>query len=299
MEHKEKIRNLTFSEFASFYSKSLDWNQFTSNTKLEYFHINRLESYILTSPLPPHRKPLFDFIYIKKGYNKRSKGLTNYEIGESSMFFLPPNQITQYEIMSKDTEGFFCHFDEQLFHFLPKKFLADNYPFFQFQAYPIVKLSDTTMKNVGTILERLLIINEDEVIGKIILATYLLTLFEEVKNELPAQPQKIKNASMQITELYKNALVKHIYEKQYISDYSHLLNISSNHLNKCVIDSINMTAQDLLNEMLILEAKTLLKYTNLQIAEIAIKLRNQTPSNFTRFFKTQTGITPKEYINIR
>lgn len=299
MEHKEKIRNLTFSDFASFYSKSLDWHQFTSNTKLEYFHINRLEAYILTSPLPPHRKPLFDFLYIKKGYNKRSKGLTTYEIGESSMFFLPSNQITQYEIMSDDTEGFFCHFDEQLFHFLPKNFLNDNYPFFQFQAYPIVKLSDTTMKNVGTILERLLIINENEVIGKIILATYLLTLFEEVKNELPAQPQKTKNAAMQVTELYKNALVKYIYEKQYISDYARLLNISSNHLNKCVIDSINKTAQDLLNEMLILEAKTLLKYTNLQIAEIAIKLRNQTPSNFTRFFKSQTGITPKEYIKIR
>jgi AraC-like DNA-binding protein len=48
----------------------------------------------------------------------------------------------------------------------------------------------------------------------------------------------------------------------------------------------------------ILEAKTLLKYSNLQISEIAVKLSDQTPSNFARFFKTQTGITPKEYLEL-
>ena len=47
--------------------------------------------------------------------------------------------------------------------------------------------------------------------------------------------------------------------------------------------------------MLVLEAKSLIKYSNLNIAEIAVKLSDQTPSNFARFFKKQTGVTPKEY----
>jgi AraC-like DNA-binding protein len=50
--------------------------------------------------------------------------------------------------------------------------------------------------------------------------------------------------------------------------------------------------------MLILEAKSLLKYSNLQIAEIAVKLCNQTPSNFARFFKSQTGVSPKQYLQM-
>jgi AraC-like DNA-binding protein len=298
MEKKEKVPLLKFSEFTSFYSKSLDWEKFTSNIKLEYFHINRLENYILKSPLPPHRKPLFDFLYIKKGSNKRSKGLTHYEFGESSMFFLPAYQITEYEIMSSDTEGFFCHFDETLFHFLPKNFLGENYPFFQFQANPVISISDSARKNIEAIQERLFMVYENEGIEKNFFATYLLTLFEEVKKDLTTQPVKAKNASFQITEQYKNALVKFIYEKQTITEYAHLLNISSNYLNKCVISSINMTAQELLNEMFILEAKTLLKYSNMQIAEVAIKLRNQSPSNFSRFFKSQTGYTPKEFLEL-
>jgi AraC family transcriptional regulator, transcriptional activator of pobA len=47
-----------------------------------------------------------------------------------------------------------------------------------------------------------------------------------------------------------------------------------------------------------LEAKTLLKFSKLQIAEIAVRLCDQTPSNFARFFKNQTGLTPKQYLEL-
>jgi AraC family transcriptional regulator, transcriptional activator of pobA len=300
MEKPDNIPVSPLEEVTTFHSRTFDWKPFLTNTKHSYFHINRLETFVheITFPSPPHRKPIFDFIYQRKGYSKRSKGLTMYEFGDSSIFFLPAYQITQHEIMTVETEGFFCHFDDQLFHYLPKNFLSDNYTFFQFQANPVVKLTATAMRNVEALLERLLELYKKEGIDKSIIATYLLTLFEEVKIALPCQAKKTKNAFFQITEQYKHALVNHIYQKQTVADYADFLNISPNYLNKCVINSINKTAQDLLNEMLILEAKTLLKYTDLQIAEIAVKLRNQTPSNFARFFKIQTGITPKEYLEM-
>jgi AraC family transcriptional regulator, transcriptional activator of pobA len=131
-----------------------------------------------------------------------------------------------------------------------------------------------------------------------LIASYLLTIFEEIKKDMPIEKKRTKNAFSQITEQYKNALALHIYKKQNITDYAHILNISPNYLNKCVKYAINKTAQDLLNEMIILEAKTLLKFSNLQIAEIAVRLCDQTPSNFARFFKNQTGITPKQYLDL-
>jgi|APIni6443716594_1056825.scaffolds.fasta_scaffold110612_2 AraC-like DNA-binding protein len=301
MEKQEKIPVLQPSEMLGFHSSTFDLQTIISVNKHPLFHINRLETVVgkMSFPLPPHRKPLFDIIYIKTGYSKRIKGLTMYEFGKSSMFFLPAFQISQHEMMSSDTIGFFCHFDEKLFEFLPKNYLGDNYAFFKFESNPVIHLTNFASENVEAIFERLLSIYEEgEEMQKKLIASYLLALFEEVRNELPTQPKKAKTASFQITESYKNALVKHIYEKQTIAEYAHLLNISSNYLNKCVISSINKTAQDLLNEMLILEAKTLLKYTDMQIAEVAVKLRNQSPSNFCRFFKSQTGITPKEYLEM-
>jgi AraC-like DNA-binding protein len=298
MNKSEKIPTLQPSDMTGFHSHSIDWQPVISNTKHQFFHVNRLENYVnkLIFPLPPHRKTICDFLYLKKGKSKRSKGLNSYEFGESSLFFLPSYQITQHETMSADTEGFFCHFDEVIFQFLPKNYLSDNFQFFNFQSNPVIQISQQTQRHIETILERLLTFYEDEnAIDKNLISSYLLVLFEELKKELPNQIKKTKNAFLKITEQYKYSLSQNIYQKQTIAEYAYILNISPNYLNKCVKNCTDKTAQDLLNEMLILEAKTLLKYSNFQIAEIAVNLCNQTPSNFSRFFKSQTGITPKEY----
>ena len=122
-----------------------------------------------------------------------------------------------------------------------------------------------------------------------------MAIFQEIKNISVTPIKVIKNSSYEITKRYKLALTKHIYEYHNVAEFAALLNVSPNYLNKCVKNSINKTAQDLLKEMLILEAKTMIKHSNLNISEIAVKLCDQTPSNFARFFKNQTGLSPKEY----
>lgn len=122
-----------------------------------------------------------------------------------------------------------------------------------------------------------------------------MTIFEELKSEMPEVVTKNRKSNFEITKRYKHALAKHIYDYQNITDYADLLNVTPNYLNKCVKTAIDKTAQDLLKDMLILEAKTLIKHSELNVSEIAVKLCNQTPSNFARFFKKQTGLSPKEY----
>lgn len=301
MDKQEKIPVLKPAELNEFHFKSINWQPTISKTKHQYYHVNRLENYVhlLKFPLPPHRKTVHDFIYLKKGGSKRSKGLNKFTFKASEIFFLPAYQITEHDAMNLESEGMYMHFDEKIFHFLPKNFLNDNYAFFQLQSNPIISLTAETQKNIEHILERLLFLYEDERETDInLIASYLLTIFEEIKKDMPVEKKRTKNAFSQITEQYKNALALHIYQKQNITDYALILNISPNYLNKCVKYAINKTAQNLLNEMIILEAKTLLKFSNLQIAEIAVRLCDQTPSNFARFFKNQTGITPKQYLEL-
>ncbi len=301
MDKKEKIPVLKPSELNEFHFKNIQWQPTISQTKHDFYHINRLEDHVqqLNFPLPPHRKTVHDFIFLKEGFSKRSKGLNKHEFKAAEIFFLPAFQITEHEEMSKDTKGVYIHFDEKIFHFLPKNYLYDTYTFFRPQSHPVLSISQETQKQIENILERLIWFYEDEnETDPHLIASYLLAVFEEIKKDQPAASKKIKNAFNQIAEQYKNLLAQHIYQKQSITEYAHILNISPNYLNKCIKSSTNRTAQDLLNEMLILEAKTLLKFSNLQIAEVAVKLCNQTPSNFSRFFKSQTGITPKEYLKM-
>jgi len=124
---------------------------------------------------------------------------------------------------------------------------------------------------------------------------YLMTLFTEIKPFANQDNLNTSNSALLITEQYKKYLTEYIYDKQKVSDYAELLAISPNHLNKCVKNTVGKSAHDVLNEMLLLEAKFLLKQSNLNISEIACKIGRNEISGFGRFFKAQTGMSPSEY----
>jgi AraC family transcriptional activator of pobA len=297
MNKPENVPLLEISGLDDFHFGNTKWQLPFSDTH-SLFHINRLEEMhgMLVFPLPPHRKTVFDLIFLTKGSSTRSKGLSRYTFGENQFFFLPANQITSHECMSEDAEGYFLHFDNEIFCSLSLNHVLRDFPFLDFLANPIVSVPLKTQKTFLNIFERL-----DELYKNLrkqelnLVTFYLLVLLTEVKKFALVEKKTNKNSSVILTQQYKNLLAQHIHQKQKVSHYADLLSVTANHLNKCIKQTTNKTAQDLLNEMLIMEAKSLLKYSNLHISEIAVKLCNQTSSNFARFFKTHTGMTPKEY----
>lgn len=263
------------------------------------FHINKLEDYRdkIHFPLPPHRKQVYDFLFLTKGMTRRSKALNPYQITENMFFFLPAYQITNHEFMSEDTEGYFCHFNFDMFtNHLPQHNILRDFPFLQFLGNPIIEVDDTVKPFLFNILQRL---EAEYLKGELsnfdIISVYLLTLFTELKRFYTPSVSVKKNTALMITQNFKDALSRHIYEKQKVTEYADFLSVSPNHLNKCVKTTTGQSAQDLLNEMIVLEAKVLLKQTDMQISEIAYKLSQQNHSDFSRFFKAKTGMSPKEY----
>jgi AraC family transcriptional regulator, transcriptional activator of pobA len=104
-----------------------------------------------------------------------------------------------------------------------------------------------------------------------------------------------QSKSFDLTEQFKNLIQQHINQHQSIGFYADLLKVSPNHLNKIVKQATGKQASALIAEMLILEAKVLLKHTDLSMADIAFKLGFNDQSYFSRFFKKHSGISPKEY----
>lgn len=302
MKPTEDIPVLAPKNSMAFHFEDIEWLPLFSGVHHELFHINRLEEYRskLKFPLPPHRKTVYDFVFLKRGFSKRSKGLNHYTFGEGEFFFLPPYQITTHEFMSEDVEGYFCHFDAQLFRTGFFQVSLDAFSFLQFLAPPLVKIPVAAQKPILNSLERLENLYSQANKGDTeLISVYLLSLLLEVKKYVVYEVNTTQSTSaLHVTQQFKNALMQEIYRKQTVAEYADILNVTPNHLNKCVKSCTHKTAQDLLNEMLILEAKSLLKYSNLQIAEIAVKLCNQTPSNFARFFKSQTGVSPKQYLQL-
>ena len=260
------------------------------------FHINRLDGIHerLNFPLPPHRKTVYDMLFLTKGESVRSKGLNQYTFRQYDFFILPALQVTAHESMSRDAEGFFVHFSPNLFSDKPR--LPESFPFFSFHANPIVRVPESQAPPILNIFERLLDIYERHgEAANLLVTSYLMALFAEANQHFEPEKTKAKNSAALLTQRYKEVLTQHIYAHHTVQEFAHMLYVSPNHLNKCVKKTLGQSAQSLLNEMLILEAKSLLKYSDLSIAEIAERLHGSTPSNFSRFFRNQSGITPKEY----
>lgn len=201
-------------------------------------------------------------------------------------------------MMSENAEGFFMHFSPELFSDYP--FVLQSFSFLRFLANPIVTVPTNHEDPILNIFQRLEAIyhnlKEDDL--KLV-SWYILSLLSEVDRFIKEENHLSReNAASRLTARYKDALTQHIYQKKTVREYAEMLHVTPNHLNKCVKSVVNKTAQNLLNEMLVLEAKSLLKYSELSISQIAEQLCNQTPSNFTRFFKSQTGVSPRQYLEL-
>ena len=75
------------------------------------------------------------------------------------------------------------------------------------------------------------------------------------------------------------------------------LHLSSKYLSDLLKQETGKTALELIHLYMISEAKNMLVAGSLSISEIAYRLGFENPPYFSRLFKKETGISPKEYIN--
>ncbi|MFN3847926.1 MAG: helix-turn-helix domain-containing protein [Spirosomataceae bacterium] len=298
MSKSKDIPQLNPSEFDNYLFGS--WKPKVSDL-YEQFHIERIENYesFLKLPVLPHRRSVYFFLFVTKGFAIRSKGLTEYKVEANTFFCLSSDQITSLEAISEDVEGFYCHFQPEFFNqSLLNVDLEKDFPFFQITSEPLIQLADN--RRLVELLE--ILITEklrNEANRAEIIALYLTTFFKEIKEFYTQTRKSLNNAASNLTQRYKNLLSENIYDKKTVTEFAEMLAVSPNHLHKCVKTTTGKSAHELLEEMRILEAKVLLKQTPMRIADIAFKIGGFEPSDFSRFFKSKTGISPKEYRNIQ
>lgn len=98
-----------------------------------------------------------------------------------------------------------------------------------------------------------------------------------------------------IFEQFMTLLNDHHQTERSVGFYSDKLCVTPKYLSKLIKEASGKTAAEWIDEYVILEAKTLLKYSDMTIQEIAYDLNFSTQSFFCKYFKHQTGITPGEY----
>lgn len=107
-----------------------------------------------------------------------------------------------------------------------------------------------------------------------------------------------KGAEDKISVLYTRfvkLVSEHFLSVKKVAEYARMLHISSDHLNRTIKAHSGRTAHELIDEMLLREAKAYLLHSQLSIAEIAYTLDFSDPSHFNKFFRKLTGCTPVQF----
>ncbi len=247
-------------------------------------------------PITPSKENSHSLIFVSEGIYKAKIGFKDYEIKSNEILIVPAGQIFSLDGIDKNVKGFTCHFHQDyLIGKLGNQELINSFDFLKIWGDCHLKSSKQKAVFLYQLFNRIQIeytsngIQESELIQ-----SYLFALLFELKANTNKKREKPNSAS-KITQQFRELLFLHVKEKQKVTDYAILLNITPNHLNKSVKEITGKSPSIWIDETIINEAKYLLFQTSLTISEISYQIGLLDQSYFSRIFKKYEGVTPAEF----
>lgn len=235
-----------------------------------------------------------------KGWCKLELNLQQCEMREGMLGIILPDQIVLQRERSDDFSGLFIAVSrdfmdmviptmQQLF---PMFFMIKERPFVHitpeesqsFQEYHSFLWSKVKLK--------------DNPFRKEITQGLLLALFYEIYNIYQGhviQERIPKSRKEDLFERFIRAISESYKEERSVSYYADKMFLTARHLSTVVKEISGKTAGEWIDSLVVLEAKALLKSSELSIQEIADELHFANQSFFGKYFKHHTGMSPKEY----
>jgi AraC family transcriptional activator of pobA len=227
-------------------------------------------------------------------------GLEHYKHLPRTICFTYPNQVFSKNNISADASGYYLLFKPDFLNELvPMVNFTGEFPFFDPGGIPLFRLTQPELDTIIDLVMKMEVEMSVQRSGRVkAIKMYLYLLLLEAKRSYERQELGLAAGSADHHTLVKrfNRLVaKHYLVKRQVADYAAMLGVSPNHLNRVIKEATAITASDTIKEMLVQEAKALLRYTDSSVSEIAYQLDFSDPASFNRFFKACTAETPSAF----
>lgn len=254
----------------------------------------------------PFRFDGYIIIYCLKGKISLDVNLDSFQISANSLVFNVPGNIIR---VSGVDPG-----DKDL-HFIVVAMSKDFMSNVRFDFNRIFNESVALMDNPCIVLNK-----SEEAVCKMYLNLASVLLRDNMENKMEALGSLVSSLSYYLGSIWSGRLSEAVHKPQspsvkakYIYDqflrlvtdyhtsernmafYADKLCLTPKYLSKLVKSVNGRSAPDWIDSFVILESKNLLKYSDLSIKEIVVKLNFPNQSVFYKFFKSHTGKTPSQY----
>lgn len=238
-------------------------------------------------------------IFVKKGKCKFEIDLIPYEIEAPFFVNIRDSQILQFYNFSEDFDSSFIviskRFRENLF-----LMIKDSPVHTVASQHQVIKIPQDMMERFERFYSHITEIFKDSKDRNAYQAMVfaIASFFFECgyKCYLPLM-EKISKGQSRIQEKFISLVQQNFKKERFLDYYATKLNVTPKHLSRCVKSSSGFTAVEWIDRYVILEAKVLLRSTNLSIQQISDELNFASQSFFGKYFKKHTGFTPKDFRN--
>lgn len=182
-----------------------------------------------------------------------------------------------------------------------------DYPFFNFDSELVLPLTEDEAGELKLLSDEMIEEMYSDSIDKLdmikkILHIYLhkiKRIYNKKVSNLTVEEKKSKTLFNRFRREVDDFIQQLISRKKMatptVSLIAKQLFVNSNYLNSSIKNLTGKTASAHIQEKIVLEAKSFLLHTDLQVSEIAFKLGFENISYFNRFFKKNTSLTPTGY----
>ena len=249
-------------------------------------------------PELPHQLKFYNLIFFTHGTGRHFIDFNWLPVKENSLVYLTKEQVNAFDF-SNNLKGFCIIFTEQYFVSCFSKLSKDFvFRLFNPQLFsPILQIpkqsdfvsyfnllqkefNNTASFNYKTIIDSLFVV--------------LVCKAEDLKK---SETLHIKdNLKIKVFQKFISLIETHLPKSRSAVFYARELTITYKHLNEICKVLVHKTAKNVIDDFVVLQAKRNLINSDLKIVEIAYKLGFEDPTNFSKYFKKNTGLTPNLFI---
>lgn len=231
-------------------------------------------------------------------------GKTRYDHESGSLYFLKPQQTIQMKDIALDGEGFEIWFHEDYLSGHPLHAGIKKYSYFNYELNEALHTSPKEQQIIWELYEKIAEEyrnNQDEFTRDIILG-HIESILKYAQRFYKRQFLNRNILTGTTATRFHTALAAY-FEKGLLQEkglptvamFAAELHVSPRYLSDLLKQETGKTAMDLIQLFLVSEAKNLLNGGDHTVAEIAYLLGFENPPYFSRLFKKETGISPKQF----
>ncbi|MCW1886898.1 AraC family transcriptional regulator [Luteolibacter flavescens] len=248
--------------------------------------------------LTPHYHDFFQISLIR-GPAKLMHDFREMQVRGDTLFFLSPGQV--HAVASgKETDGTILSFTREFFDAgaAGSTQLLLELPFFYTPDFPPwLGVPTGAGEEIAAIFSEL----QEEFnqarpgAGEIVRALLRILLVKASRWRDHERPATNLQRGVSLVRDFQLLVERNFREWQALTPYARELGVTANHLNDMVSEATGRAAGEHVRQRRLLDAKRLLLYSELGVAEIGYRLGFKDPSYFGRFFRRYEGRTPAEF----